>query len=96
VRRLISSAEAFTHYRYRWNAVTQVDDAFLRKIPEGRPIHVLLKCNGSPDVYLLQGSEKRWVRDVAALEAEGYSLEADLSVIPCARLRSLSDGLPFP
>jgi hypothetical protein len=95
-RRLISSADAFDHYGYRWSAVTEVDDAFLRQIPEGQPIHVLLKCPDSSDLYLLQASEKRWVSDVAALETEGYSLESDVRVIPCSRLRGISDGLPFP
>ncbi|MBL8057541.1 MAG: hypothetical protein JNK29_12615 [Anaerolineales bacterium] len=95
-RRLISSADAFQHYGYRWEAVTEVADAYLRQIPEGQPLHVLLRCAASADLYLLQGGEKRWVSDPAALAAAGYSLETDVRTIPCSRLRAISDGLPFP
>ncbi len=59
-------------------------------------MHVLLQCSANPDLYLLQGAEKRWVSDVAALEAAGYSPETDVSVIACSRLRAITDGLPFP
>jgi hypothetical protein len=95
-RRLISSAEAFEHYGYRWSAVTEVDNAYLTQIPEGRPINVLLTCEGLQDIYLLIGPEKRIVRDREALKTEGYTLERDLRTLPCNRLRSISDGLAYP
>lgn len=95
-RRLISSSEAFQHYGYRWGDVREVPRDFLRSIPEGSAIHVLVKCADLPEIYLLEGLEKRWVRDVGALEALGYDVNRDLRWVSCARLRSLFDGLPIP
>lgn len=95
-RRLISSSEAFQHYGYRWGDVREVPRDFLRAIPEGLAIHVLVKCVDLPEIYLLEGLEKRWVRDVGALEPLGYDVNRDLRWVPCARLRSLFDGLPIP
>lgn len=95
-RRLISSSEAFQHYSYRWGEVQEVPRDFLRSIPEGTAIHVLVKCTDLPEIYLLEGQEKRWVREVGALESLGYDVNRDLRWISCARLRNLFDGLPIP
>lgn len=95
-RRLISSSEAFQHYGFRWGDVREVPRDFLRSIPEGSAIHVLVKCTDLPEIYLLEGLEKRWVRDLGALEALGYDVNRDLRWVSCARLRSMFDGLPLP
>ena len=33
---------------------------------------ILLKCPTSPHIYLLEGGQKRWVKDIPTFEAEGY------------------------
>ncbi|MCU0508335.1 MAG: hypothetical protein MUC34_08025, partial [Anaerolineae bacterium] len=37
------------------------------------PPPVLLKCERSPHVYLLEGNEKRWVKDIPTFTAEGFT-----------------------
>ncbi len=93
--RWISSLEAFEFFNYRWEQVHVVDDRFLEKFEKGRPIHVLLKCEGSPHVYALENSQKRWIKDIPTFEAQGYVWE-DLKSVTCDYLRSLPDGPPIP
>lgn len=56
---------------------------------------VLLKCTGSPHIYLLDGSRKRWIRDIPTFEERGYRW-SDVSFISCADLRTVPDGAPIP
>ncbi len=93
--RWISSLEAFEFFDYRWDQVHVVDDSFLEKFEPGRPIHVLLKCNGSPHIYALENGQKRWMKDFPAFEAEGYVWQ-DVKSVSCEYLRSLPDGPPIP
>jgi len=93
--RWISSLEAFEFFGYRWEQVHVVDDSFLEKFEKGRPIHVLLKCEGSPHFYALENSQKRWIKDIPTFEAEGYVWE-DLKSVFCDYLRGLPDGPPIP
>ncbi len=39
------------------------------------PAPVLLKCVGSPHIYLLENGHKRWIKDIPTFEAQGYHLE---------------------
>jgi hypothetical protein len=94
-KRWITSLEAFTWYGYRWEQVHKVDDAFLDRFADGRPIHVLLKCEQSPHIYALENGQKRWIQDIATFEAEGFVWE-DVKFVSCAQLRQLPIGLPFP
>jgi len=93
--RWISSLEAFEFFNYRWDQVHVVEDGFLEQFEPGRPIHVLLKCDGSPHIYALENGQKRWIKDISTFEVEGYVWE-DLKSVSCEYLRSLPDGPPIP
>jgi len=93
--RWISSLEAFEFFNYRWEQVHIVDDGFLEQFEKGRPIHVLLKCRGSPHIYALENGQKRWIKDIPAFEAQEYVWE-DVKIVDCVYLRSLPDGPTIP
>ncbi len=93
--RWISSLEAFEFFDYRWEQVHIVDDSFLEEFEKGRPMHVLLKCQGSPHIYALENGQKRWIKDIPTFEAEGYAWD-DVKMVHCSYLRNLPDGLPIP
>jgi len=61
-----------------------------------RPEPILLKCPASPHVYLLERGQKRWIKDIATLTAEGYRWSDVQTVSPCADLRAVPDGVPIP
>ena len=56
---------------------------------------ILLKCSSSPHIYLLENGEKRWVRDIATFEAQGYRWN-DVQYASCADLRAVPDGETIP
>jgi hypothetical protein len=93
--RWISSLDAFEHLGLTWEDVHVVEDSFLDKYEKGRPIHVLLKCDGSPHIYRLENQEKRWIRDIDTFLAEGHVWE-DVRFVSCQYLRNLPDGPPIP
>jgi hypothetical protein len=93
--RWISSLEAFEYFGYRWPQVHQVDEDFLGNFEIGRPIHVLLKCNGSPHIFALEDGRKRWIKDIPTFEDEGYVWE-DVKTVDCVYLDGLPDGLSIP
>jgi hypothetical protein len=93
--RWISSLDAFEFFNYRWDQVHVVDDSFLEKFERGRPIHVLLKCQGSPHIYALENGQKRWIKDISTFDTEGYMWE-DVKSVSCDYLRRLPDGPPIP
>jgi hypothetical protein len=94
-KRWISSLDAFAWHGYRWEQVNIVEDVFLDRFEDGRPIYVLLKCAQSPHIYALEEGQKRWIRDIPAFEAEGFVWE-DVKVISCAQLRQTPTGIPIP
>jgi hypothetical protein len=93
--RWISSLEAFEYFGYQWEQVRIVEDGFLAQFEKGRPIHILLKCNGSHHIYALENGRKRWIKDIPTFEAEGYVWE-DVKHVTCHELVSLPDGPPIP
>ena len=93
--RWISSLKAFEMRGYAWDDVHIVKDGFLEPYEIGPPIHVILKCDDSPHIYLLEGEEKRWIVDIEAFEEEGYAWE-DVRFVPCSYLRGLPDGETIP
>jgi hypothetical protein len=93
--RWISSLEAFEFFDYNWGQVHIVDDSFLEEFEKGRPIHVLLKCQGSPHIYALENREKRWIKDIPTFESEGYVWN-DVKPVSCSYLRDLPDGPTIP
>jgi hypothetical protein len=56
---------------------------------------ILLKCTGSPHIYLLEEGEKRWVDSIETFNERGY-VWRDVHFITCADLRSIPDGVPIP
>ena len=56
---------------------------------------IVLKCYASPHIYLLQGNQKRWIKDIPTFEAEGYRW-SDISFVPCPDLRLVPDGETIP
>jgi hypothetical protein len=93
--RWISSLDAFEHMGLDWGDVHTVDDAFLSRFEQGKPIHVLLKCDESPHIYRLENGQKRWIKDIATFEAEGHVWE-DVRFVSCDYLRGIPDGPPIP
>jgi len=93
--RWISSLDAFDHLGLKWGDVHVVEDSFLERFEEGRPIHVLLKCPASPHIYRLENNQKRWIRDIDTFLAEGHVWE-DVRLVACEYLRSIPDGPPIP
>jgi hypothetical protein len=93
--RWVSSLDAFHHLGLRWDDVHPVEDVFIAEFEQGAPIHVLLKCPGSPHIYRLEGGQKRWIRDIPTFEAEGH-VWTDVRFVDCGYLRELPDGPPIP
>lgn len=79
-----------------------VDEEAMARMPEPVqqlmfrvPEPILLKCTGSPHVYLLEDGEKRWIEDILTFEAEGFRW-SDVSYTSCAAIEQIPEGLPIP
>lgn len=79
-----------------------IDQGGVEELPESvqriiyeKPDPVLLKCSGSPHIYLLEAGEKRWIDTIATFESRGY-VWRDVHFIPCDDLRDIPDGQPIP
>jgi len=59
------------------------------------PYPILLKCPTSPHVYLLEGGQKRWIKDIPTFEAEGFKWR-DVKIGRCQAIDALPDGEPIP
>jgi hypothetical protein len=94
-KRWITTLEAFEWHGYRWEQVNLVDDAFLDRFADGRPIYVLLKCQLSAHIYALEDGHKRWIRDIDTFQAEGFVWQ-DVKFVGCSDLRRLPTGVPIP
>ncbi|MSP14118.1 MAG: hypothetical protein EXR62_14330 [Chloroflexi bacterium] len=91
----ITTLDAFDYFGYRWRDVQLVEPGFLDQFAQGKPIYVLLKCEGSPHIYRLEEGQKRWIVDIPTFEAEGYIWQ-DVKMVPCSKLHGLSDGDSIP
>jgi hypothetical protein len=94
-KRWITSLEAFEWHGYRWEQVNVVDDTFLDRFADGRPLYVLLKCGLSAHIYALEDGQKRWIKDIETFKTEGFVWE-DVKFIGCNTLRQIPTGLPIP
>jgi hypothetical protein len=56
---------------------------------------VLLKCEGSPHVYLLEGAERRWVKDIPTFTAEGFTWDM-VQEVSCGELEAIPAGPSIP
>ena len=93
--RWISSLEAFEMLGYEWDQVNIVEDGYLDDFEIGEPVYVLLKCDGSPHIYLIEGEVKRWILDIDTFVAEGFVWE-DVHFVSCSYLRNIPDGETIP
>lgn len=60
-----------------------------------QPEPILLKCGGSPHIYLLEDGTKRWIDTIDTFTARGYSWN-DITFVPCTTLREVPDGETIP
>ncbi len=60
-----------------------------------KPPPILLKCSGSPHIYLLDHGQKRWIENIETFNDRGY-VWRDVWLIACDQLRSIPDGAPIP
>lgn len=67
----------------------------LQEIIYEQPPPILLKCSGSPHIYLLDQGEKRWIENIETFEDRGY-VWRDVRHINCADLHRVPDGVPIP
>jgi len=67
----------------------------VQRIIYQEPGPILLKCDDSPHIYLLQRGEKRWIEDIATFNERGY-VWRDVQKLPCDHLRAVPDGVPIP
>ncbi len=67
----------------------------VREIVYDTPDPILLKCDTSPHIYLLDDGEKRWLDTIATFTERGY-VWGDVHIVPCDELRGLPDGKPIP
>jgi hypothetical protein len=93
--RWISSMDAFEHLKLTWKDVHVVEDEYLEQFEMGHPIHLILKCEGSPHIYALENGKKRWIKDIDTFTAEGYVWD-DVQFVTCPYLRNLPDGPSIP
>jgi hypothetical protein len=69
--------------------------ATVQQIIFDQPPPILLKCAGSPHIYVLDQGEKRWIENMETFNDRGYVWQ-DVQVIGCADLRRVPDGVPIP
>jgi hypothetical protein len=69
--------------------------ATVRSIVYAEPYPILLKRDGSPHIYLLDGGAKHWVKDIPTFEAQGFRWK-DVEYEPCDDLDAVPDGPPIP
>jgi len=67
----------------------------VQEIVFDQPTPILLKCSGSPHIYLLDQGRKRWIEDIETFNDRGY-VWRDVRLIACDDLRSIPDGGPIP
>lgn len=60
-----------------------------------KPTPILLKCSGSPHIYLLDRGEKRWVKDIETFTDRGY-VWRDVQFVSCDDLRLVPNGASIP
>ena len=56
---------------------------------------ILLKCAQSPNIYLLDGTEKRWIKDIDTFNDRGF-LWRDVHFVSCTAISQLPTGTPIP
>jgi hypothetical protein len=59
------------------------------------PEPILLKCNTSPHIYLLEDGQKRWIDTIATFTDRGYRW-ADVRFVTCNDLQAVPDGPTIP
>lgn len=68
----------------------------IQEIVYDRPPPLLLKCEHSLHIYLLEEGQKRWIKDISTFEAQGYQWNDIIQWLSCDELRLVPDGVPIP
>lgn len=96
-KRWISSLAAFELHYFEWEMVHEVDQEFVDQFPDGKPIHVLIRCDAQPHIYLLEEGKKRWIENPREFEKAGFVWEEVKYVSSCYKLKNdYPDGIPIP
>ena len=74
--------------------ISQLPEPVQKIVYETSP-PILLKCTQSPHVYLLDGGEKHWIKDIPTFEAQGYQWR-EVKRVPCDDLDAVPVGSPIP
>ena len=56
---------------------------------------ILLKCHGSPHIYLLENGQKHWIDSIETFEEQGY-LWRHVHFVSCGDIRAVPDGASIP
>jgi hypothetical protein len=67
----------------------------VQRIIYEEPGPILLKCAGSPHIFLLRHGEKRWIENIETFNDRGY-VWRDVHTLPCDDLRAVPDGVSIP
>jgi hypothetical protein len=67
----------------------------VQRIVYEHPNPILLKCTGSPHIYLLEGGQKRWIDSIETFTNRGYRWR-EVRFVTCGDLRAIPDGVPIP
>ncbi|MBM4378380.1 MAG: hypothetical protein FJ086_03630 [Deltaproteobacteria bacterium] len=98
VRRHVVDPAAFAAWRFSYPWVARAPDAAVAAVPEGSPFPAaplyVQADDGTPEVWMVDGAERRHV----ASEASAAAWQLDLSVVarwPAAQVYALSQGKPW-
>jgi hypothetical protein len=89
--RRISSPEAL-HYYFSSTEPLDIENSLLEQFSQGRPVHRLLKCQDTSNVYALESGKKRLVQ--GSLPTNKTIPWDKVDLVSCTYLYSLPDGLP--
>lgn len=88
IKRWITSPAAFEALGYKWEDIQIVSDVELSSYTEGAPISgpsshpngTLIKVATSPDVYFLEGGQKRYITSPVAFVSNGFRWDRIVTV----------------
>jgi hypothetical protein len=67
----------------------------IQEIVFSTPDPILLKCQQSPHIYLLDDGQKRWIEDIETFNTQGF-LWRDINFVNCINLLNIPNGIPIP
>jgi hypothetical protein len=95
-KRWISSLTSFELNGFHWDQVHEVDQGFIDQFASGPDYHAVIRCGSQPHIYILEGNEKRWIKNPTEFERAGLEWD-DVRYISCHDLKNkYPDGVPIP